>query len=74
MRIGGQAFLLERGALFLISASGARPVIRQTALSKLNLEPGRPLMSGKGAVEYLCHLAKTDPDIRAFWRSATTEK
>lgn len=72
IKIGTETFQLERGALFLVSTSGAKPQVRQMALTKLNLQPEGPLLSGDGVGDYLRELAKTDPEIQRFWHSVST--
>jgi len=58
---------LAQGRLFLVSTEGAEPRVKQLPLAKLNLKPDGTLSQREMTTEVLQGLAKTDPELRAFF-------
>jgi hypothetical protein len=74
LKLGTDSFQLEQGGLFLISKSGSSLRIKQMSLAKLNLPTGKNFSASKLTNEYFRSLAKTDPDIQAFWNESSSPK
>ena len=72
--LGSETFQLEQGALFLISKNGPAPTIKQMKLARLNLKPEGTLTLAQMTHDYFRNLAKSDPDIQAFWSAADKSK
>jgi len=71
VKIGDEAYELAQGTLFLISTSGAKPKVKQLKSDKLDLKPMGSRTVDEITSQTLEALAKTDPDIRAFFIGAT---
>ena len=72
VKIGGAAYELDKGALFLVSKTGGEPRVKQLKLAVLNLKPEGTLSPDQMTHEYLRGLAKTNPEIKEFF-SATDQ-
>jgi hypothetical protein len=69
IKIAGESFQLEQGALFLVVTTAAKPVIKQMPFARLNLKP-----ETYPSIESLRALAGIDSDIRAFWQPQASAK
>jgi hypothetical protein len=67
VKIGGAAYELDKGALFLVSKTGGEPRVKQLKLAVLNLKPEGTLSPDQMTHEYLRGLTKTNPEIKEFF-------
>jgi len=74
VKIGEERFDLTKGAVFLVAKSGAKSQVKQMRLASLNLKPEGSLTPEDMTYDYLRELARTDPEIRAFWAEASNQK
>jgi hypothetical protein len=74
VKIGSESFDLANGALFLVSKRNAKPEVMQMNLAKLNVMPLGTLTLAQATNEYFRALARTDPDINAFWKEPARTK
>lgn len=74
IKVGSQSFELAQGALFLVSKAGTNVVVKQTQITKLNLRPDGTLPTETLTIEFLRELARTDPELQAFWNPAAVAK
>lgn len=70
VEIGGGTYDLSRGGLFLVALGAAEPKVKQLDLARLDLKPSGLRMLNEITRESLEELAKTDPEIRAFFAEA----
>ncbi len=67
VKIGDQSYDLSDGRLILLATKGEKPRVKQLALAKLDLKPEGKRSDDQVTLEQLQDLAKTDPDILAFF-------
>ncbi len=70
VKIGDRSYDLADGRLILLSTQTQSPRVKQCSLIKLNLKPEGTLSDDQITLEQLQDLAKTDPDIRAFFTAS----
>lgn len=74
VKIGNDSFDLANGALFLVAKQGAKLEVKQMNIAKLNMKPAGTHTLAEMQTEYWRELAKTDPELRAFWEAAAKAK
>lgn len=74
VKIGAETYDLSWGALFLISTTGQKAVVKQLKLSAINLKPQGTLTQDQITSDRMQKAGRTEPEIREFFEEAARGK